>query len=497
MAHYILAIDQGTTNSRAIIFNHLGEAIAQHTISLTQFFPREGWVEQDPEEMIANTIACCRFAVKQANIRVNDIVGIGITNQRETTIIWNKQTGKAIYPAIVWQDRRTSDLCQSLLEKNSHLNQFLHEKTGLLLDPYFSASKILWILQNVPNAREQAERHELLFGTVDTFLLWKLTKQRWHVTDATNASRTLLFNIRTQQWDEDLLNLFEVPVHLLPRVLDNTAHFGDLDQTVLGKEIPITGVAGDQQASLVGQACFHKGMIKATYGTGCFMLLNTGSDFTLSPHLQLISTIAYRINHQVVYGLEGSIFSAGETIKWLRDSLMIIKTAAETENIAKNLADNGGVYLIPALTGLGAPYWYPDARGAIFGLTRNSKPEHIVRAALESVAYQTYDLLNVMMTDTDSLETLRVDGGMTTNNWLLQFLADMTNLQVQRNQCIETSALGAACLAGLQVGFFSSPEHFSKLSKFKQKFSPTMSSDQRKALYARWEDIIKKVLTIL
>lgn len=492
MSHYLLAIDQGTTNSRAIIFNRSGELISQHEITLRQYFPQDGWIEQDPEEIFNNTVTCCREAVKKINLPITSIAAAGISNQRETTIIWDKITGKAIYPAIVWQDRRTSDFCKKLSQH--HIHSYLCEKTGLLLDPYFSATKIVWILENIPNARERAERGELLFGTVDTFLLWKLSKGKVHVTDATNASRTLLFNIHTQEWDKKILNALDIPANLLPTVLDNTAHFGDIDESILGKKIPITGVAGDQQAATIGQACFKPGMVKATYGTGCFMLLNTGTK-SIQSHNRLISTVAYRLNNKVTYGLEGSIFSAGTTIKWLRDTLKMIATASETESLAQRVADTGGVYLIPAFTGLGAPYWDPEARGALLGLTRNSSKEHIVRAALESVAYQTRDLLEAMTNDTQSkLETLRVDGGMVANNWLLQFLSDILNLEVQRPACIETSALGAVYLAGLQIGMYQSLDDIAKMVQMREPFLPQMPTVQRDQLYEGWKKAVRRVL---
>ncbi|SRR5579883_1255524 len=491
MPHYLLSIDQGTTNSRAILFNQSGEPVSQHEIPLTQSFPKDGWVEQNPDDIIRNTIICCQEAVKKSQISPKQIAAIGMSNQRETTIIWDKQTGKPIYPAIVWQDRRTSDFCKQLMQQDIYA--YLCEKTGLLLDPYFSATKIRWMLDHVPGARERAERGELLFGTVDTFLVWKLTKGQSHVTDATNASRTLLFNIQTQEWDSHILQALDIPANLLPNVLDNTANFGEIDTEILGLPIPITGVAGDQQAATVGQACFQPGMIKATYGTGCFMLLNTGSKLLHSRH-RLISTIAYRLNKKVTYGLEGSIFSAGTTVKWLRDSLKLISTAAETETLAKNTPDTNGVYFIPAFTGLGAPYWDPEARGALLGLTRNSNKEHIVRAALESVVYQSRDLLDAMMNDHQSaIEILRVDGGMTANNWLLQFLADILNVEVQRPLCIETSALGAAYLAGLQIGMYQSLDEIAEMWRMKSKFSPHLPHTQRDKLYAGWKQAIRRI----
>jgi glycerol kinase len=491
MASYILAIDQGTTNSRAIVFNRTGEVLSHHEMDLKQYFPHDGWVEQNPDEMFNNTVACCRQALKKIHLSAKDIAAIGISNQRETTIIWDKHTGQPIYPAIVWQDRRTSALCKKLYEHR--INQYVQERTGLLLDPYFSATKIVWILENVAGARTRAERGDLLFGTVDTFLLWKLTNGKSHVTDATNASRTMLFNIRTQEWDQEILRDLNIPPNLLPTVLDNTAHFGDVAVDIFGAKIPVTGVAGDQQAATIGQACFNRGMVKSTYGTGCFMLLNTGSVLIQSKN-QLLSTIAYRLNKKVTYGLEGSIFSAGVTVKWLRDTLKIIDTAEETETLAKSVPNTGGVYFVPAFTGLGAPYWNPEARGAILGLTRVSGREQIVRAGLESVAYQTRDLLEAMAGDHIlALKTLRVDGGMAVNNWFLQFLSDILNLEVQRPACIETSALGAAYLAGLQVGIYQSLDEITQMWQADARFSPEMLANQRAQFYAGWKSSVRRV----
>lgn len=491
MTHYLLAIDQGTTNSRAIIFSRTSELISQYELPLQQYCTHEGWVEQDPEELYLNTVTCCREVIKKASLSPKSIAAIGISNQRETTIIWDKQTGKAIYPAIVWQDRRTSEFCRKLSKK---IGRMVQEKTGLIIDPYFSATKIAWILENVKGAYEKSLRGELLFGTVDTYLLWKLTNGKMHATDITNASRTMLFNIHTQQWDKDILSALNIPENLLPVVLDNTANFGMLDQHILNTSIPIAGIAGDQQAATIGQACFSSGMVKVTYGTGAFLVLNTGSHVIQSKN-QLLSTIAYRLNHQAVYGLEGSIFSAGVTIKWLRDSLKMINTAAETESLAKQVADTGGVYLVPAFTGLGAPYWNPEARGAVLRLTRSSSREHIVRAALESVAYQTRDLVEAMINDGEKdIKTLRVDGGMAVNNWLLQFLSDILDLEVQRPACIETSALGAAYLAGLQIGMYQSLGEISELWKINKSFTPKMSASQREELYSGWKKSVARVI---
>lgn len=493
---YLLAIDQGTTNSRAILFSRAGELISQHELPLAQYFPQDGWVEQDPIEMFQNTVTCCRVTLQKAKLPASAVAAIGISNQRETTILWNKKTAQPIYPAIVWQDRRTSALCRELVEKKLNEN-VLNEKTGLLLDPYFSATKIMWLLENISGARDEALKGNILFGTVDTFLLWKLTNGQSHATDATNASRTLLFNIHTQEWDEELLQAFDIPKSLLPTVLDSAAHFGDVDASILGSKIPITGIAGDQQAATIGQACFHPGMLKVTYGTGSFMLLNTGNRIIQSNN-KLLSTVAYRLNNKVTYGLEGSIFSAGVAVKWLRDKLKLIESAAETELLANSVTDTGGVYLIPAFTGLGAPYWDPDARGGLLGLTRNSSIEHIVRATLESVAYQTRDLLEAMINDSrTTIQKLRVDGGMVANNWLMQFLADILDLEVQRPACIEISALGAAYLAGLQIGMYQSLQEISQLWQMNQNFFSQMSSANREHLYQGWRRAVGRVMSRL
>lgn len=493
MSRYLLAIDQGTTNSRAILFDQFGKLVSQHEIPLTQYFPNDGWVEQAPEEMFNNTVECCRQAVQKAGVTASEIIGIGITNQRETTIIWDSVTGQPIYRAIVWQDRRTSESCRQLATPS--LKKAVYDKTGLLLDPYFSATKIKWLLDHVPHSRQRAENGELLFGTVDTYLLWKLTKGQSHATDATNAARTLLFNIHTQHWDPELLSAFSVPKQLLPTVLDNTAAFGMMDAAILGKPIPILSMAGDQQAATVGQACFEPGMVKATYGTGCFMLLNTGST-VLKSNNQLLSTIAYRLNGQVTYGLEGSIFSAGVTVKWLRDTLKMISHAAETETLAKSVPNTEGVYLIPAFTGLGAPYWDPEARGALLGLTRNSGREHIVRAALENIGYQTRDLLEAMKADYQApLSKIRVDGGMVANAWLMQFVADMLQLEVHKPVCIETTALGVAYLAGLQAGVYQSLDEIAKTWQMNTIYRPEMPHQEGEALYKGWKNAIRRVLS--
>lgn len=491
MTYYLLAIDQGTTSSRAMVFSGKGEPVGQHQIDLQTFYPKDGWVEQDPMELWQNTWRCCQEVLKKTSLTARDIAAIGLSNQRETTLLWDRKTGKPIYPAIVWQDRRTSELCQAL--SRHPLLTDIQQKTGLLLDPYFSATKIRWLLDTVPDAREKAERGELAFGTVDTFLLWHLTGGKVHATDATNASRTLLFNIHTQQWDDVILQVLGIPKNLLPDVRDSSAYFGDTDKVLFGDSIPIRGIAGDQQAATVGQACFTEGMVKSTYGTGCFMLLNTGAHALVSQN-KLLTTVAYRLENKVTYGLEGSIFCAGATVKWLRDTLKVISSAAETETLARSIQTTGGVYLVPAFTGLGVPYWRPDARGMISGLTRNSGVAEIARAALEAVAYQTNDLLHAMMKDgMTQFKTLRVDGGMVANNWLLQFLADILNVRVQRARCIETSALGAAYLAGLHAGVFQSLDEIAALWQSDTQYDPILSEIERKTLYDGWLKAVARI----
>lgn len=489
MPKYLLAIDQGTTNSRAYIFSQHGSIISHHEMKLSETHPFPDWSEQNPEEMLSNTITCCRDALKKAQLSTSDIAAMGITNQRETTILWDKKSGKAIYPAIVWYDRRTQDICKQFADNYPNIN--LQDKTGLLLDPYFSASKIVWILENVAHARVKAEKGELLFGTVDTYLLWHLTKGNIHATDATNASRTLLFNIKDQCWDKEILNAFNIPSGLLPNVLNSSDDFGDMSSDILGNTIPVRALIGDQQAATIGQACFSKGMIKATYGTGCFLLLNT-EDKIIQSKNNLLSTIAYRINGKVTYGLEGSVFCAGTIIKWLRDKLKIINSAAESETLAKGLEDNGGVYLIPAFSGLGAPYWKPYAKAAILGLVNSSSREHIVRAGLEAVAYQTKDLLDAISHDYQApISEMRVDGGMSVNNWLLQFITDIINVPLHRPICTETTALGAAFLAGLGCGLYSSLEEIAELWKMDREFLPIMDKIKQQFFYQGWRDAMQ------
>ncbi len=490
-ASHILAIDQGTTSSRAIVFDHLGQPVAVAQQEFRQIFPRDGWVEHDPEEIWESVVAVCREVLEKVAGRGVQVAAIGITNQRETTLVWDRASGKPVYNAIVWQDRRTADYCRALQERGCE--DELTDKTGLLIDPYFSASKLNWILEQVPGAREKAEAGQLAFGTVDTFLLWRLTAGRVHATDATNASRTLLFNIHTQQWDEALLDLFGVPASLLPEVRDCAADYGQSAAELFGRPIPIAGVAGDQQAAAIGQACFTPGMIKSTYGTGCFVLLNTGDKAVRSRH-RLLTTVAYRIAGHTTYAVEGSIFVAGAAVQWVRDGLKLIQSAVETENLAKSINSNRGVYLVPAFTGLGAPYWDPHARGAIFGLTRDTGIAEIVRAALEAVCYQTRDLMVAMENDGGSMPTaLRVDGGMVANDWFLQFLADLLDVTVERPRVAETTALGAAYLAGLQTGLFRSLEDVGQRWQRDAVFTPAMDPEARRRLVSGWEKAVARV----
>lgn len=492
MPNFLLAIDQGTTSTRAMIFDAQAQCVAYHQIPLSQSFPALGWVEHDPEEIWQAVLVCCKTALEKAQLSADDIAGIGITNQRETTIVWDRKTGTPIHPAIVWQDRRGAPICESLSQAG--YESTVRAKTGLLLDPYFSASKIHWLLDHVPDARKRAHAGELAFGTVDSFLLWKLTQGEQHATDATNASRTLLFNIHTQTWDSELLALFDIPEKLLPAVRDNTAHFGETYPALFGRKIPICAMAGDQQAALVGQACFQPGMLKSTYGTGIFVMLNTGEVAANSQH-RLLTTLAYRINGKVTYALEGSAFSSGSAIQWLRDGLGIIQHADETESVAANLESNGGVYFVPAFTGLGAPYWAPHVRASIQGITRDTKASHLVRAALEAVAYQTRDLLDAMLSDAKvELSTLHVDGGMVKNAWLMQFLSDVLGLPVAPCVLNETTALGVAYLTGLQLGLFSSCAEIATLWRSTKCFEPQMLEATREALYQHWQRVVRNCI---
>ncbi len=491
---FVLAIDQGTTSSRAIVFRGDISIAATAQQEFPQHFPASGWVEHEPEDIWTSTIAVCREALEKAGLKAKDIAAIGITNQRETTIVWDRATGKAVHRAIVWQDRRTADICAKL--KSEGHEPDISAKTGLIIDPYFSGTKVAWILDHVPGARERAVRGELLFGTVDCYLLWRLTAGRVHATDATNASRTLLFNIHTGEWDDDLLKILRVPRSMLPEVKDSSAAFGDSDPSLFGGAIAISGIAGDQQAATIGQACFTPGMIKSTYGTGCFALLNTGTTPVASKN-KLLTTIAYQLNGKRTYALEGSIFVAGSAVQWLRDGLGIIKQASETGPLADKSDSTQSVYLVPAFVGLGAPYWNPRVRGALFGLTRNTGPAELAHAALESVCYQTYDLREAMRADwpgEKAANVLRVDGGMTASDWTMQRLADLLDAPVDRPMIQETTALGAAYLAGLQAGVYPEPAKFADNWRLEHRFKPNMSTATRERKLAGWARAVKGVL---
>ena len=491
---YVLSIDQGTTSSRGVIFDKNYEIVSIGQKEFTQFFPDSGWVEHDPEEIWMSTLESCHSALKESKIDPSQIRAVGITNQRETTLVWDKETGKPIYNAIVWQDRRTSDQCQNL--KDLGHESLVNEKTGLLLDPYFCATKIAWILDNVSGARQKANEGQLLFGTIDCFLMWRLSNQQIHSTDATNACRTMLYNIHDGCWDEDLLKLFNIPSSMLPKVCDNAADFGKVDESIFGSEIPITASIGDQPSALVGQACFQPGMVKSTYGTGCFVLINTGYEPVKSNN-KLLTTLAFQVNGKTCYALEGSIFVAGAAVQWLRDGLKFIESAQESESLAMQADDSQDVYLVPAFVGLGAPYWDPDCRGALFGMTRNTGPAEITKATLESVCYQTSDLLSAIAKDLGEgkLSAIRVDGGMAASNWTMQMLSDLVELPVDRPKNLETTALGAAYLAGMQIGFYPSMSDFSDSWQSDSQFNSKMTSDSRERKLAGWKDAVKRTLS--
>jgi len=493
---YILVVDQGTTSTRAVVFDRrLGVAgTAQREIR--QFYPRPGWVEHDPEEIWKSVVATCRAAIRKAGIGPEKIAALGITNQRETVVVWNRRTGRPIHRAIVWQDRRTADLCAEM--RGREIEKEIVARTGLLADPYFSGTKIGWILDRVKGARQKAEKGELCFGTIDSFLMWRLTGGRRHVTDATNASRTLLFNIHEGRWDGVLADALGVPGAMLPEVLDCTADFGLAEKSILGAEIPILGVAGDQQAATIGQACFRPGMVKATYGTGGFVLLNTGKEPVRSQN-RLLTTIAYQLDGKRSYALEGSIFVAGAAVQWLRDGLKIIKRSAETDALARRSDPGQAVYLVPAFVGLGAPHWDAEARGLLYGITRGTGQEELARAALESVCYQTFDLLGAMERDWRSAggepTVLRVDGGMAVSNWTMQFLADLLGAPVDRPKNLETTAVGAAYLAGLRCGLYPPPEEFARRWRRSRRFLPRMKAPKRDLKLAGWRDAVGRALT--
>ena len=489
---FVLAIDQGTTSSRAILFDDVGRPVGHAQRELPQIYPRPGWVEHDPVRIWTDTAKVTREAVANAGVEEDAIAAIGITNQRETTVLWERSTGRPVHNAIVWQDRRTAEHCRAL-KADGH-EPYVQRHTGLLLDPYFSASKITWLLDNVEGARRAAERGELAVGTIDTWLLWRLTGGRVHATDVSNASRTLLFDIHRQRWDTDLLALFRIPEALLPDVRDSAGHFGDAVD-LLGPSVPITGIAGDQQAATFGQAAFVPGMIKSTYGTGTFALLNTGGQAVASRN-RLLTTIAWRLGGETTYALEGSNFVGGAAVQWLRDGLGVIGTAAETETLAAGIEDTGGVYLVPAFVGLGAPYWDPDARGALLGLTRDTGVAQIARAALEAISYQTRDLMTAMAGDAGAEPVrLRVDGGLVANDWAMQFLSDILDLPVERPVVSETTALGAAYLAGLEAGVFGGLKEIESRWRRERLFSPSMPDARRRELYEGWRSAVDRVLS--
>lgn len=494
---YILSIDQGTTSTRAMIFDADMKVIGIDQQEFTQHYPRSGWVEHDPEEIWQTVLSTCQNVLQTANVSAQDITAIGITNQRETTVVWDRNTGKPVYNAIVWQDRRTAEYCHEISKRNE---SFVNRRTGLLLDPYFSATKLKWILDEVDGARESAENGNLLFGTVDTFLIWQLTGGKSHVTDATNAARTMIYNIRLGIWDSDLCELFTIPKAMLPSVKDCAADFGITDIKHLGATIPILGVAGDQQAATIGQACFEPGMMKSTYGTGCFALLNTGETLVRSDN-QLLSTIAYQLNGKTTFALEGSIMIAGAVVQWLRDGLKIIDHAQETQSLAEQADNEQTVYLVPAFTGLGAPYWDTECRGAIYGLTRNTGAPELCRAALESVVYQTKDLYEAMRDDwtttgnTSTENVLRVDGGMSASDWTMQFLADMLDTAIDRPEILETTAMGVAWLAGMRAGIYPEQSEFAKHWHLEHRFESQMSTTVRDEKYHGWQNAIRRTLS--
>lgn len=493
MASHILVIDQGTTSTRSVLFDDKAARVAIAQVEFAQHYPAPGWVEHDPEDIWRDTLATAREAIAKGGVPAREIAAIGITNQRETAVIWDRATGEPVHRAIVWQDRRGADLCGKL--RSDGAEDLIRARTGLLIDPYFSATKIAWVLDNVADARARAERGELAFGTIDSFLLWRLTGGAVHATDVTNASRTMLFDIHRGCWDEELCRLLGVPLAMLPEVHDNGHVYGTTDPALFGAAIPIAGMAGDQQAALFGQACFARGTAKSTYGTGCFMLLNTGEEAIASQH-RLLTTPAYRLNGTTTYALEGSIFVAGAAVKWLRDGLGIITHASQTNDMATQVADSHGVYMVPAFVGLGAPHWDPAARGSIHGLTLGSTAAHLARAALEAVAYQTLDLAEAMVADGGSRpQLLRVDGGMAANDWLCGFLADLTDIAVERPADLETTARGAAFHAGLATGLWSGLDALSALWSRERCFEPGMSAEARAPLVAGWREAVRRTLS--
>lgn len=492
MEQYIMALDQGTTSSRCVLFDHTGTAVCSAQKEFTQYYPESGWVEHDPKEIWSSQLSVAIEAMAKAGIGAERIAGIGITNQRETTILWDRKTGEPVYPAIVWQCRRTADLVDRMVADG--WSERIREKTGLVPDAYFSGTKIRWILDHVPGAKERAQAGDLLFGTVDTWLIWNLTKGRVHATDYTNASRTMLFDIHKLQWDEEILEYLQIPVDILPEVKPSSSFFGETGESVFGRKIPIGGVAGDQQAALFGQCCFQEGEVKNTYGTGCFLLMNTGKRAITSEH-GLLTTIAAGDSDNCEYALEGSVFVAGAVIQWLRDEMRLLRDAAQSEEYAKSVPDTNGVYIVPAFTGLGAPYWNQYSRGTVTGLTRGCKKEHFIRAALESIAYQTHDVLRAMEQDAGvAIHSLNVDGGASANGFLMQFQADILGAEVLRPKSVESTALGAAYLAGLTAGYWKDREEIRQNGKTDTVFRPEMESGQQKKLLEGWKDAIRRTV---
>ena len=488
MADFILALDQGTTSSRAILFNHSGLPVASAQKEFTQIFPKPGWVEHNPEEIWSSQISVAAEAMAKAGLKSKDIAGIGITNQRETTVVWNRITGKPVYNAIVWQDRRTSEFCDKL--KNEGQSNVIQEKTGLIIDAYFSATKVRWILENVEDARKQAEKGELAFGTVDSWLIWNMTGGKLHITDVSNASRTMLYNIHTLQWDKDLLKIFDIPESMLPDVRSSSDIYGETSGN-FSASIPVAGIAGDQQAALFGQMCIEPGMVKNTYGTGCFMMMNIGSR-PIESKSRLLTTIAWKIGNETMYALEGSIFIAGAVVQWLRDGLGIIAKSEDIEDLAGRVKDSDGIYFVPAFAGLGAPYWNQHARGTMVGITRGSTSAHIARAALDSIAFQTLEVLQAMENDSGiEIRELRVDGGATVNNNLMQFQSDLLQASVIRPKITETTALGAAYLAGLAVGYWKNIDEISKQWQVDRTFVPLMPADKTEAMIKGWHRAVR------
>jgi glycerol kinase len=493
MKKYILALDQGTTSSRAIVFDHDGSIVSVAQKEFKQIFPQPGWVEHDPEEIWSTQLGVAAEAITKAGLSTENIHAIGITNQRETTVVWDRNTGKPIYNAIVWQDRRTADFCDELKRKNLHI--LIQQRTGLVVDAYFSASKVKWILDNVEGARARADKGELCFGTVDTWLLWNLTKGQVHATDVSNASRTMLMNLQTLQWDGELEKIFSIPGNMLPQIRSSSEVFGTTQNILTATNIPIAGIAGDQQSALFGQMCTTQGMVKNTYGTGCFMLMNTGEKAVISKN-NLLTTVAWKINGKTEYALEGSVFIAGAVVQWLRDGLGIIRSSTDIEKLAAKVTDSDGVYMVPAFTGLGAPYWNQHARGTIVGITRGTNASHFAKAALDSIAYQTVDVLKAMEADSGiEIKELRVDGGATVNNLLMQFQSDLLNTAVVRPRITETTALGAAYLAGLATGYWNSIDEIQEQWQVDRKFESSMDEEKRESLMNGWKKAVKAAMS--